>query len=178
MKFEVFDDYRTPTYQEIIRDFICSPETHWCYQPHMDESNKGYSQFIHAIYDKSENVNDHLLHNLICGLLSKIKDDFCPKGYHYRTRAVLQTPVPNRPHHYTPHIDNSSKNAVSFIYYPHDVDGDTYLIDMKNNILDSVSPKQGRLIKFPSYQLHAGQPPTIGRRMLLNINYLNTPEMN
>ena len=178
LKFRVFDDFITPTYQCVIRDFIMSPETHWCYQPYMDENNKGYSQFVHAVYDKEQNINDHLLHNLICGLLSKIKDELCPQAYHYRTRAILQTPVPDKPEHYIPHIDNSNNNAYSFIYYPRDATGNTFMFDDNHNILDSVTPKQGRLIMFPSNVLHAGSPPTIDRRLLLNINYLNTPSIN
>ena len=52
------------------------------------------------------------------------------------------------------------------------------MFDHNHNILDSVTPKQGRLIMFPSNVLHAGSPPTTDRRLLLNINYLNTPSIN
>mgnify|MGYP003133354446 FL=1 len=178
MKFKVYDDFISSTYQYVIKEFIESPETHWHYQPYMDDNNAGYSQFVHAVFDKEENINDHLLHNLICGLLSKIKDELCPQAFHIRTRAILQTPIPNPPKHYNPHIDTSNNLGISFIYYTHDADGYTYLIDKNNNVLDSVTPKQGRLIMFPSNQLHAGSPPKEGRRMLLNTNFLNSPNIN
>tara|TARA_B100000965_G_scaffold186621_1_gene155695 strand:- start:6116 stop:6676 length:561 start_codon:yes stop_codon:yes gene_type:complete len=172
---KVYDDFISPSYQHVIKDFISSPDTHWIYQDNMDQSDRGYSQFVHGIFDDQDNVNDHLLHNLLCGLLSKIKDEICPTAYHYRSRAILQVPIPNAPKHYAPHIDNSNPNAISFIYYPHQSSGDTYLFNHMDGILDVTTPKQGRLIQFPSNCRHAGSPPVDGRRMLININFLNTP---
>jgi len=37
--------------------------------------------------------------------------------------------------------------------------------------IDSVTPKQGRLIMFPANQYHAGSSPTKNKRMLVNFNF-------
>ena len=37
--------------------------------------------------------------------------------------------------------------------------------------IDSVTPKQGRLIMFPAHQYHAGSSPTKTKRMLINFNF-------
>ena len=81
--------------------------------------------------------------------------------------------------------DATNTGGVSAIYYPTDATGDTYLfneydindkveIDRFNHTwepVDSVSPKKGRLITFPSNHYHAGSPTTSDRRMLININF-------
>jgi len=99
-----------------------------------------------------------------------------------RIRAILQTPLANPPKHYIPHTDDIGNEFWSAIYYVNDATGDTYLFDKKMdevdnpidwrwNYSDSVSPKKGRLIIFPSQHFHAGSPPKSDRRMLLNFNF-------
>ena len=74
---------------------------------------------------------------------------------------------------------------MSAIYYPTDSTGDTYLFeesDINDNVvidrfkhlwepIDSVTPKKGRVILFPSNNYHAGSPTTSDRRLLININF-------
>lgn len=198
-KFEVFDDFISPTYQRMIKDSLEHNNTSWVYQQNMDygandshdpeqldrELNDPtqHAQFLLGIFD-SGNVGNEPFYYMLYGLIAKIKDELVPDLHPYRIRAVLQTPIPNPPDYYIPHTDNNEKGKVSLIYYPHDATGDTYLFqeswgapsDSNRrqyhwNPIDSVTPKQGRLIMFPSDRFHAGSPPKYGRRMLINFNY-------
>lgn len=203
-KFRVFDDFISSTYQNEIEEGMSSSKTMWLYQDNMDygkddfgDSNviqyeqtvdDKYSQFVLEILGMG-NIANGPLHYALIGLTSKIVDEFIPNYKNYRTRGILQTPVPNSPKHYVPHTDcmHTQNDVWSFIYYPHDATGDTFLFaeqiedvsmgnrrDYEWNYIDSVSPKKGRLIMFPARQYHAGSPPTKGRRMLINFNFSMT----
>lgn len=200
-KFRVFDDFISPTYQNEIEEGLSSSKTLWLFQPNMDygkddfgnpdtikkeqEVSNKYSQFVLEILGMG-NVANGPLHYALLGLTSKITDEFVPGYKNYRTRGILQTPIPNSPTHYIPHTDclHSSNDIWSFIYYPHDATGDTFLfheqvedVEMEDRrdynwkYIDRVSPKKGRLIMFPSRQYHAGSPPLSDRRMLINFNF-------
>ena len=182
-KFKVFDDFISPTYQNILQAIFLAENTRWSYQEHMNYGNSGLSQFYISIFDERMIEHVELYHSLL-GLVSKIKDDIVPEFNPIRIRGILQTSINNPPKHYIPHID-SPTNDWSFIYYINDdATGDTYLFhrtianvsngnenNYKWNHVDSVSPKKGRLIMFPSKQYHAGSPPDTGKRMLINFNY-------
>lgn len=200
-KFKIFDDFISKSYQNEIEEGISSHQTPWLYQPNMDygaddygnpsivkfeqTTDIKYSQFVLEIFGLNK-ISHGPLHYAMIGLTCKIVDEFIPDYKNYRTRGILQTPIPNPPKYYIPHTDcqESQYDVWSFIYYPHDSTGDTYLfseqvndVTMSNrrdyiwNPIDSVSPKKGRLIMFPSRQYHAGSPPSLNRRMLLNFNF-------
>lgn len=204
-KFTVIDDFISKSYQDEILKGLGAHSTPWLYQPNMDygpedarvnpqitdtvafeqATEEKYSQFVLEILGMGNIQNGPLFYALL-GLTCKITDDLMPGYRGYRTRGILQTPIPNAPLHYVPHTDcQESKNDVwSVIYYPHDATGDTFLfeeqvddVDMSQRRLydwkpiDQVSPKQGRLIMFPARQYHAGSPPKKDRRMLINFNF-------
>ena len=181
MKFEVYDDFISPTYQNIIEGLLSDHNTRWSYQQHMDYGTYGSPQFLIGVLDNG-NVGDQMLHFALLGLVSKIIDEQLPGRINTRIRAILQTPLVDAPKHYIPHTDDRGSEFWSCIYYVNDATGDTYLFDQKtddvNNPLDfnwepidSVSPKKGRLIMFPSQHFHAGSSPKSDRRMLLNFNF-------
>lgn len=201
-KFRVFDDFIGPSYQKEIEEGVGGYATTWCYQSNMDYADDGrlpksfiefehnndqkYSQFVLEILGMDKVVHGPLHYGLL-GLTTKIVDELIPGYKNYRTRGILQTPIPNPPKHYLPHTDcyTSMKDVWSFIYYVNeDATGDTYLfneqiedINMEQrrthdwNPIDVVSPKKGRLIMFPARQYHAGSPPIRDRRMLINFNF-------
>ena len=181
MKFEVYDDFISPTYQNIIEGLLSDHNTRWSYQSHMDYGEYGAPQFLIGILDNG-NVGDQMLHFALLGLVSKIIDEQLPDRINTRIRAILQTPLVDAPKHYIPHTDDRGSEFWSCIYYVNDATGDTYLFDQKTdevnnpmnlnwNPSDSLSPKKGRLIKFPSQNFHAGSSPKSDRRMLLNFNF-------
>ncbi len=192
MKFQVYDDIISPTYQDVLESLISSPDLPWNWQDSMDNlpsssdtKSGGYPQFIRDIFNNGQ-VFDNVLYHATLGLVSTVVDDLIP-GYHLvRTRWILQTPRAEDIKHYPPHTDATNTSGVSAIYYPSDSTGDTYLFnecDINDKVeidrfnhkwepVDCVSPKKGRLIVFPSNNYHAGSPTTSERRMLININFM------
>jgi len=188
-KFQVFDDFISPTYQGLIKDIIEHPDQAWLYQPNMDYGGDDgtlevqYSQFLIGIHGEGAAGHFQLFHALF-GLMGKIVDELLPNYQPTRIRGILQTPTPNAAKFYLPHTDGGHEDGYSLIYYPSDATGDTYLFrEMFNsppentrrqyhwNPIDSVTPKQGRLIMFPAHQYHAGSSPNSNRRMLINFNF-------
>ncbi len=192
MKFQVYDDIISPTYQDVLESLISSPDLPWNWQDSMDNlpsssdtKSGGYPQFIRGIFNNGQ-IFDSVLYHATIGLVSTVVDDLIP-GYHLvGTRAILHTPRVEDIKHYPPHTDCTNTGGVSAIYYSSDATGDTYLFnecDINDKVeidrfnhkwepVDCVSPKKGRLIVFPSNNYHAGSPTTSERRMLININFM------
>tara|TARA_B100000131_G_C18118755_1_gene612107 strand:- start:2913 stop:3524 length:612 start_codon:yes stop_codon:yes gene_type:complete len=195
-KFEVFDNFISPTYQDLIARMVEDPNQHWFYQPNMDygindnTSNQNildiehndsikYPQFV---FDATDNTP---LNYALYGLMSKIVDELLPNYRPVRIRVVLQTLISDTPKYYLPHTDGGPEGGMSLIYYPIDCTGDTYLFaetynsppeNMRRqyhwNPIDSVMPRRGRLIMFPSLQYHAGSPQyNSDKRLLINFNF-------
>ena len=53
MKFEVYDDFISPTYQNILESLLSDYNTRWSYQPHMDYGERGAPQFLIGVLDLS-----------------------------------------------------------------------------------------------------------------------------
>ncbi len=167
------------------------------YGSYQDKMSKNNHQFIFSIYGEGK-VSDDKLYHAFYGLISQIIDSLLPGYKPTRIRCLLQTPSPYDDKHYYPHTDGGHKDGMSLIYYPCDADGDTYLFkemsydlgeekffkksfkdqEWTNKVqewewkpIDSVTPKQGRLIMFPANQYHAGSSPTKNKRMLVNFNF-------
>ena len=63
-----------------------------------------------------------------------------------------------------PHIDSHSKDGITYLIYLNpfwqiDWAGETIFIGDDNEIITSITPKPGRLIKFTSNILHCARPP-------------------
>lgn len=190
MKFKVFDDFISPTYQNLIEGLFTDFNTTWSYQQHMDYGTSGAPQFLISVLDNifvngqnTPQIGNNLIYYTLLGLTSKIVDELVPNHLNCRTRAILQTPLSDPPKHYIPHTDHRG-NHWSFIYYVNDATGDTHLFDEDVDdvqhedcinhdwkVVDTVTPKKGRLIMFPSRQYHAGSSPKSDRRMLINLNF-------
>lgn len=69
----------------------------------------------------------------------------------------------------TPHTDvDNSDDFVSAIYYVKDADGDTVLFYPDETV--RVTPKQGRILVFPSHLKHASSSPMVSHdRIVINM---------
>jgi hypothetical protein len=59
---------------------------------------------------------------------------------------------------------------ISMIYYVNDSDGDTLFFDPDGKET-RVTPKEGRIVWFPSYSLHGGTPPEVSKKRII-INFI------
>jgi hypothetical protein len=109
-------------------------------------------------------------------------DKFCVKNnIRYdkilRSRLVI-TGMNDDDSYHLPHVDTVINHKV-FLYYLHDVDGDTVFFDKKlgddlstPKIIKSVSPKMGRAINFDGHQFHSSYTTTKTQfRCVFNICY-------
>ena len=87
-----------------------------------------------------------------------------------RIRAGMYLPMLNKPDYNDPHIDADIPHTV-ILYYVNDCDGDTYFFDNDNNVVDTVSPKKGRIVVFDGNTIHASSQPSKGVRVTLNLNF-------
>ena len=87
-----------------------------------------------------------------------------------RIRAGMYLPTLNKPDYNDPHIDADIPHTV-ILYYVNDCDGDTYFFDKNNNVVDTVSPKKGRMVVFDGNTTHASSQPSKGVRVTLNLNF-------
>lgn len=114
----------------------------------------------------------------------EIFDKFCKKhNIKYdkiiRARLVLTGKDDNDFFH-LPHVDTVIKHDV-FLYYLHDVDGDTVFFDkflgdnLENpKIVKKISPKMGKAIKFNGHQFHSSFSTKESEfRCVLNVCYTN-----
>ena len=55
MKFDVYDDIISPTYQDVIENLLSSPDVSWSWQDSMDDGGYGgYPQFVFDIFDNGK----------------------------------------------------------------------------------------------------------------------------
>ena len=97
---------------------------------------------------------------------------FC--DYIMRAKANLLFPLfENNKQYHPPHIDHTDPKALSMVYYINDSDGPTRFFDNDGNIIQTVQPKKGRLVLFPSNIAHASSCPIqTPRRMVINYVFL------
>lgn len=114
----------------------------------------------------------------------------------FKLKTNIQTKAPKeyKDYYNEPHIDMDSSdvkspNLLTAIYYVNDSDGDTILFEEKNKlnsiedykqkgkfnnykIIKKITPKENRLIIFPTYRLHAGMHPIDSDlRVVMNYNF-------
>lgn len=184
MQYEIFDDLLPPSYVDAIEQTFNSPVP-WYYTESASGIGANYdindknildsSQFVHMIMDDNERQSQ--LYDLVQPVfyfieqrtgLRPIKID--------RIKANLQTPSKAEPHNYNPpHIDVAEQNGMTLLYYINDSDGDTKFFNKTVSegfhdleVIESVTPKRGRSVLFPSNQFHSSSSPQRGRRMVIN----------
>lgn len=135
------------------------------------EDTKEYMQFVHPFLDDSgklKDSNDKDFVNFFTGKLKNV-DQF------YRMKANLQTQCSfsNEEFHNTIHVDRPDDlDFKAAIYYVNETDGDTYFFDNDKNLLETITPKKGRLVLFDGNTLHTSRHPKYAEtRQVININF-------
>ena len=88
----------------------------------------------------------------------------CKLNLNYRDTSYSEN------EHFPIHADK--QEGITALYYVNDSDGDTLFFNNDKEIIYSFTPKKGALVYFPSYILHAGQPPKANNyRAVINLNW-------
>jgi hypothetical protein len=112
----------------------------------------------------NKNPTSNKLRFIIIIMSDKISDSHI---YEIDVNKEYKTKLKN----YAAHQDFSFKHTV-VLYYVNDADGDTVFFDNDNNIVQSVSPKRGRVVVFDGEIYHGGGIPKIGPRCVVNFDIL------
>jgi len=86
-------------------------------------------------------------------------------------RIYLILPYETDLQHYAPHIDFPIPHTV-LLYYVNDADGNTVFFNKKNEVVEEITPKKGRLLVFDGTVYHGGGIPRTGPRCVVNYNLL------
>lgn len=82
-----------------------------------------------------------------------------------RVKVNFMTKCHNMQSHHPWHVDVPATGYTSMIYYANDAQGDTKFME---GTVNSVEPKRGRIVIFPSNLLHCGSPTTSDKRLVVN----------
>lgn len=175
---KVIDNFIPLQYQKELLDVISSRQFLWTYQPCTIDGYVPINNDINDVPFLGRRINNNSeLFPLIKPLVYFFMEHTGLNASIYRTKINCILPK-NDTRKHPPHADATMKNMHTLLYYVNDSDGETMIFnefDDKNGltICDTVTPKMGRAVIFPSSQFHCGNNPTVDRRFSINI-VLNT----
>lgn len=103
------------------------------------------------------------------------KTGIFPK-YISRVKANLLFPLFDNPFQFhPPHIDLDDSSALTLVYYVTDSDGPTRIFGPNGNVIQTVEPKKGRAVLFPSNWTHASSCPIQSSKRIV-VNYVFFPK--
>jgi hypothetical protein len=188
---KVIDNVIGKRYQEEIKTTLLSPSFDWHYSPVLTSADYGVGGgFSHSLCESITNSSsrwyDYFL-PLVYEISNKSGVDY---DYLMRARAFFQSPSSSKNEHDIFHVDDPNVPHVVFLYYVKDSDGDTVILknkfqinkdaetsldsslEDKSNIeiLERVTPKQGRVVVFDGAHYHAAGIPKKCERIVLNFD--------
>ena len=185
---EVIDNVVSLEYQQYIQNVIYDMMR--AYKPTLsantpigEEENfvdvPGFSKLFYS--------GGKILNQLLYNTSMPLAHIACSKiGYELETiyygRSFLQVPLRHEEGLSNPHVDITNFDHLVCLYYVFDADGETVFFDKRSetedrpsfqnyNIIDKVSPKQGRVVLFDGRQYHANYlPKDCKTRSVINMN--------
>lgn len=173
---EIFDDFFSETQQDYFYNSIFGNDAEKLHptvdfrvkrEPTAIEDDYKPVSFMHIL--KSDAILSPHLENF-----ASIPVTVCEKlniflKTIYYGRIFLTNPYNTDRKYAKPHTDMKIPHWV-VLYYVNDSDGDTVFFDNNENIIDSVTPKRGRVVFFNGSILHGGGIPTKGPRCIVNFD--------
>lgn len=187
---KVFENFIPLSYQNKLEHTFLNPNHEWFYRANTlgsKDNIQGYVGFyegecyedtdylVNPIHNGTQPISPY--YQLIKPLLYFFEDKTNLKILNIvRMKVNLLTPAGyNRQH--PPHVDYTSKNSYTLLYYVNDSDGDTTFYNefytggvqtqMTKNC--SFTPTRGTAVIFPSAIFHAGSSPIKNVRCAINI---------
>lgn len=196
----IFDNFLPPSLVSITEDKFNDPNLPWFY----NHSTVGFSDFMNNDYE-NQNIKDtyqfnHTVWNNDRFMTQKCMSDITLEILnHLQTAAEKEIKKIGRikanltlksnwteDWYHPPHYDATEEDAMTFVYFINDSDGDLRVFDKqiksryqnRNEVIDSykglscidrITPKKGLGVLFPSITLHSGSCPIeMDKRMVIN----------
>jgi hypothetical protein len=145
-----------------------------------DSNTQDSSQFYHIAFD---HLSGHksMFFTFLKPLMDAIEKEVGAIGMLQRIKINHTSIISNRQElsYNLAHTDDGNVAWTTAVYYINDSDGPTYIFNETYSedssvtsltIKETVAPKQGRVVVFPSNLFHAGSNPiTVGDRFVINI---------
>ena len=188
----VFDDIITKNHQELIKELIFDT---YAFPWHLKRNLAGNTptneneNFVNVpgfanVFYNTLGINNQELYDYSFPIakLALAKLNLFNNNMLYG-RTFFQFPLATHSGISNPHVDIENFDHLVVLYYVIDSDGDTLLLDKKNDGLDrpsfeklnvtkSVTPKQGRCVVFDGRIYHTNELPQQSERCVINMNLL------
>lgn len=170
---KIVDDFIPKQYQDEIEKVLCGDTFLWTYQQCTYKSYNKFDDRIcdvpflgRKIADSSGGIPEYNLFKPLVYFFMEhtglLVEDML------RAKANLLMPKNDKRWH-PPHKDYTYNNAHTLLYYVNDSDGDTLIFEDESlEKYQTVTPKKGRALIFPSNRLHCGNNPSKNLRVALN----------
>lgn len=135
------------------------------YEITAEEGDQTPLSFVHLL--KSHTVTSPHLENFGMIPVAVCKHNKWTLDNILLARCFVSVPHETSLKHYAPHTDLNIAHTV-MIYYVNDADGDTVLFNDHGDIIQSVTPKKGRVLAFDGSIIHGGGIPKKGPRCIVN----------
>jgi len=188
----VIDNFLLPDHQEKIKNTLYGREFPWFFINDVSMQGNSQNRWAASHWFVSNGESRSNYRSLVEPLASLGAMQFgYPLNNVYNARTFLQYPL-------NPavlgageidkfHVDIPDTKHLVVLYYVNDSDGDTVIIDKKHsmpsansdnvkledyNIVERITPKQGRAVLFDGWQYHTAEQPQKNMRCVININII------
>jgi hypothetical protein len=175
---QVIDNFLPIQWQESIKNMLLSGNFPWYYASDITYENDAINPAMYHVY-RNDSKDNSAFFNLLSPMVHMsnldVKDIV-------QARSFLQFPLANPRIIDKLHVDLEFNHTV-LLYYVLDSDGDTIIVDKKfNNILETdlnfsdynvlerVTPKQGRAVLFDGAYYHTAEQPRNNIRCIINFD--------
>jgi hypothetical protein len=177
----IIDDFIPIEEQEKIKEYLLGRKFPWFFVPNITNPNDEVSipAFSHVFMEKgiiSSNVYESLS---FIGKLGALKYDANYKNI-FNVRSFLQ--LPSNSNTINPYHVDLLEDHIVVLYYVIDSNGDTIILNKKydssnvdltnSEIVQRVTPKQGRVLIFDGLTYHASSTPKDAVRCIINFDII------
>jgi hypothetical protein len=186
----VFDDIITKNHQELIKELVFDT---YAFSWHIKLDISGSTArdekenfitapgFANVFYNRLGITNTELYKYSIPIADNAFKKIQKPLNQMYYGRTFFQFPLTTHSGITNPHVDIEDFDHIVVLYYVIDADGDTLILDKRDNghgrpsfenysVIQNITPKQGRCVVFDGRNYHANILPQLGPRCVINMN--------
>jgi hypothetical protein len=184
----VIDNLFTLEQQDNLKDLFLNSLFPWYYKSTLSQNTKKTNfdsavapGFGHVFYNDNGIVSEYFDAIASIPKVATTNTPFVFNKLIY-ARTFLQMPLTTTHGITNPHIDVAGLDHSVCIYYVDDADGETVIFDKTSQhdpvdftgmrILQTISPRKGRIVLFDGARYHANILPQRGPRCIINFDFI------